>query len=256
VIRRKAVPHSTQNNFLLAALRFASVLLVAAVPFTLVGHGSNLRSQEADGIPSGFQAIFNGKDTNGWHFSRTSHHGTTAKAYVENGELVLKQQPFGQGGLLLTDKKYHNFELYVEVKEAWGCNSGLFLRSTEGGSAYQIELDQSFGNGNLLGELMRVSKPARAATIGEVWKTDDWNSFRVRMQGDAPHITLWVNGAQMWDVEEPKNDKIAGETDGEIGLQLHWSSTYQPELAQAFKMLMWKPDAAYRFRNVAVKELP
>lgn len=249
------MPQSTQNKYSFASVTLALLILVAAVP-TILGQRANLQSRTAEGIPPGFQAIFNGRDTSGWHFSRTSHHGTTARAYVENGELVLKQQPFGQGGLFLTDRKYHNFDFYVEVKEAWGCNSGLFLRSTEGGSAYQIELDQRFGNGNLLGELMRVSKPAQAAGISEVWKTDSWNSFRVRMQGDAPHITLWVNGAQMWDVEEPENDKIAGETDGEIGLQLHWTSTYQPELAHAFKMPMWKPDAAYRFRNVAVKDLP
>jgi hypothetical protein len=56
------------------------------------------------------------------------------------------------------------------------------------------------GNANLLGELLPLSKGARATDIAKVWKTDDWNSFRVRMEGDSPHITLWVNGVQMWDV--------------------------------------------------------
>ncbi len=213
---------------------------------------------QTTGIPEGFTPIFNGKDTSGWHWSRVDHHGTTGNAFVENGELVLKQRPYGQGGLLMSDKKYHNFEFYVEVKEAWGCNSGLFLRSTEGGSAYQVELDPGGGNAGLLGELMRVSQGARATDLAKVWKDDDWNSFRVRMVGDAPEITLWVNGMQMWDVQEPKNDKIAGETDGEIGLQLHWGSTYQPDLAQSGMggPGSWKPDAAYRFRNIAIKELP
>ena len=227
--------------YTMAAIHFCAV---AAIPQTT-------------GIPEGFTPIFNGKDTTGWHFSKTVHHGTTGNAYVENGELVLKQRPYGQGGLLLTDKKYHNFEFYVEVKEVWGCNSGLFLRSTEGGSAYQVELDQATNNANLLGELMRVSKPAQATDLPKVWKVDDWNSFRVRMEGDVPHITLWVNGVQMWDVQEPKNDKIAGETEGAIGLQLHWGSTYQPDIAQAgIGGGNWKPDAGYRFRNIAIKELP
>jgi hypothetical protein len=207
-------------------------------------------------IPTGFTPIFNGKDLTGWHFSKVDHHGTNGHALVEDGAIVLKQHPFGQGGLLLTNKKYHNFEFYVEVYEAWGCNSGLFLRSTEGGSAYQIELDETRGTGNLLGELMHVSKGAQATDLPKVWKYDDWNSFRVRMVGDAPEITLWVNGVQMWDVQEPRNDKIASETSGEIGLQLHWYALYQPNDGGINMTGMWKPDAAYRFRNIAIKELP
>jgi hypothetical protein len=227
---------------------FALTLLALAMPLPEV---------PKTGIPEGFTPLFDGKDIKGWHFSRTNHHGSTGTALVENGEIVLKQHPYGQGGLLITDKEYENFELYLEVKEAWGCNSGIFLRSAEGGSAYQVELDQAMGNANLLGELLPLSKGARATDIAKVWKTDDWNSFRVRMEGDSPHITLWVNGVRMWDVQEPANDKIAGETSGHIGLQLHWGSTYEPREAKGFSMsFAWKPDAEYRFRNVAIKELP
>ena len=213
---------------------------------------------QIESIPKDFTPIFDGKTLKGWHLSRTTHHGSTGNVVVENGAIVLKQKPYGQGGLLLTNRKYRNFDLYLEVKEAWGCNSGLFLRSTEGGSAYQIELsNEAGGSGGLLGELMRVSKRAQATDIEKVWKTEDWNSVRIRMTGDAPHITEWINGVQMFDVQEPVNDKIAGETSGFIGLQLHWGSVYEPALANAFSMTgMWKPDAAYRFRNIQIKELP
>lgn len=207
-------------------------------------------------IPAGLTPIFDGKTVKGWHLSRTVHHGTTGNVFVENGEIVLKQRPYGQGGLLLTDRKYHNFDLYLEVKAPWGCNSGIFLRSTEGGSAYQIELDQTRGTGNLLGENMRVSKTAQAVDIDKVWKNEEWNSIRVRMIGDAPHITEWINDVQMWDVEEPVNDKIAGETSGMIGLQLHWGVTYAPAAGSFSMSGNWKPDAAYRFRNIAIQELP
>jgi hypothetical protein len=213
---------------------------------------------QIENIPKDLTPIFDGKTLKGWHLSRTTHHGSTGNAYVENGVIVLKQNPYGQGGLLFTDKKYRNFDLYLEVKEAWGCNSGLFLRSTEGGSAYQIELsNEGGGSGRLLGELMKVSTGAQPTDIEKVWKTEDWNSIRIRMTGDAPHITEWINGVQMFDVQEPVNDKIAGETSGFIGLQLHWGSVYEPALANAFSMSgMWKPDAAYRFRNIRIKELP
>jgi len=39
--------------------------------------------------------------------------------------------------------------------------------------------------------------------------------MRLRVERDAPHLTLWINGKQVWDVQEPINDKIAGETSAE-----------------------------------------
>ena len=81
-------------------------------------------------IPAGFARIFDGKSTKGWHFSGTVHHGTTGIATVtKDGVLQLTQRPFGQGGLLLTDKVYKNFHLYLEVKVPFATNSGIFLRS-------------------------------------------------------------------------------------------------------------------------------
>ncbi len=75
------------------------------------------------------------------------------------------------------------------------------------------------------------------------------------MIGDVPHLTLWINGELMWDVTQPKNDFIAGATEGMIGFQTHWSATYS-EAAKAFDMSdSWKPDAEIRFRNISIKEL-
>ena len=211
---------------------------------------------QTSGIPQGFKPIFNGRNLQGWHISRTDHHGSTPDATVEHGVLSLKQSPYGQGGLLLTNKRYRNFELYLEVKTPRGCNSGIFLRSTEGGSAYQIELDQGRGTGNLLGENLDVSQQAKADRLPTVWKTGDWNSFRIRMVGSAPHITEWVNGVEMWDVQEPRNDKIADEADGMIGLQTHWASLYEPARESFNLPGSWRPAASYQFRRIAIEELP
>ncbi|MBN8824150.1 MULTISPECIES: DUF1080 domain-containing protein [unclassified Spirosoma] len=206
-------------------------------------------------VPAGFTPIFNGKDLKGWHTSRTSHQGTTGNFYVENGVITLKQYPYGQGGILLTDKKYGNYELYLEAKIDSFCNGGIFLRSTESGMAYQVELATPGGLGDLLGERMSVSKGAQATNISRVWKAGGWNSFRIRMEGAIPRIRLWVNDELMWDVTEPKNDFIADATTGMIGLQSHWSAVYSAA-AEAFNMAgSWKPGAAHRFRNIAIKEL-
>ena len=206
-------------------------------------------------VPSGFKSLFNGKDLDQWHTSRTSHQGTVGNFYVENGAITLKQQPYGQGGVLLTNKKFKDFELYVEVKIDSFCNGGIFLRSTESGQAYQIELALPGGTGSLFGEAMQISLAAEAKEISKVWKANDWNSFRVRMVGEIPKISLWVNGVFMWEVTQPKNDFTAGAAEGMIGLQSHWTALYQP-IPGGFNMPgAWRPGAAHRFRNVAIKEL-
>src|SRR5688572_4675261 len=137
----------------------------------------------------GFVSLFNGKDLKGWHVSRTSHQGTTPYFFVDDGAIVVKQNPYGQGGVLLTDKKYKNFELYVEVKIDSFCNGGIFIRSTESGQAYQVELANPGNTGALFGEMLRISKPAYPENVGDVWKANDWNSVRIRMTGKVPTIT-------------------------------------------------------------------
>ena len=211
--------------------------------------------QKTQENPLGRTQIFNGKDLEGWHISRTSHQGTTGNFYVEDGVITLKQNPYGQGGVLLSDKKYKDFELFVEVKIDSFCNGGIFLRSTESGQAYQIELAVPGGNADLFGERMDISLPGKATAIKEVWKADDWNSFRIRMTGEVPRITLWVNNVQMWDVQQPKNDFIAGAIEGMIGFQSHWSALYEPTPGGFNMPGAWRPGAAHRFRNILIKEL-
>lgn len=207
-------------------------------------------------IPVGFKSIFNGKNLNGWHVSRTTHQGTTPNFRVEKGVMLVTQRPYGQGGVLLTDKKYKNFELYLEAKIDSFTNGGIFIRSSESGIAYQVELDEtSKGTGTLLGERVPVSKGAQCTDRAKVWKENDWNSYRIRMAGEIPQITLWINGVQMWDVTQPKNDFIAGATQGMIGLQSHWTALFSPAVAEWNGLTLWAPGAVHRFRNIAIKEL-
>jgi hypothetical protein len=209
-------------------------------------------------IPEGFTPIFNGRDLSGWHPSRTTHQGSTPDARVEDGAIAIRQSPYGQGGLLMTDRRYRNFELYLETMVPWGVNSGVFVRSTETGSAYQIELigGGTGATGALISELMTLSKGSQAPGLAAVWKEGDWNSLRLRMEGDIPRMILWVNGVQMWDVQQERNDKVAGETDGHIGLQTHWTNTYTAIPGATCCPTSWKPGAVLRFRNLAIKELP
>ena len=208
-------------------------------------------------VPDGFTAIFNGRDLTGWHVSTTNHHGTTPAYRVLHGLIVGTQNPLGQGGILLTDKKYKNVEVYMEVKPDYGCDSGLFLRSTEAGEAYQVTLDYlpGGGMGGIYGESLtgvggRGNAPARGAApapapatpppppvVGgiplggttpqgtaawmKVWKREDWNSVRARFVGDVPHITVWINDQQITDFTDTANHAAGGITEGAIAIQVH-----------------------------------
>ena len=212
-------------------------------------------------VPEGMTPLLK-PDLSGWHWSLSTHHGSTGKAVFENGALYLSQAPYGQGGLFMTDKRYKNFELYLETDISWGLNSGVFLRSTETGGAYQIELVALASDspamtavGSLIGEGVAV-QTARPSDLRPIWKDGGWNSFRIRMTGDAPKVTLWVNGQQVLESQQPRNAKIAGETAGSIALQLHWNATYEPQISRASEGRSWKAGARIGFRNVAIKELP
>lgn len=206
-------------------------------------------------IPEGFKPLFNGKNLKGWHVSRTTHQGTTPNFSVENQVIVARQEPYGQGGLLMTNETFRDFELYLEIKIDSFANGGIFLRSNEGGAAYQIELVLRGNTGDLIGERIPVSQPASSKELKKVWKAGDWNSFRIRMIGEVPRLTLWINGVEMWDVQQTKNDFLAGDTEGMIALQCHWTAVYSPAASNGMPLSSWRPNATHQYRNIAIKKL-
>ncbi len=207
-------------------------------------------------LPAGFKSIFNGKNLKGWHVSRTSHQGTTPDIQVRDGVLELRQSPYGQGGVLLTNKFYRDFELYLDVNIDSFSNGGIFLRSNEGGAAYQVELVLPGGTGDLLGERIPVSNPAKAKGREAIWKKNDWNSFRIRMVGFVPKISLWINGQLMYEVTQLRNDFIAEAVRGMIGLQCHWTALYSTAAESDLMPLdSWRPGAVHRFRNIGIRKL-
>ncbi|MCC7175998.1 MAG: DUF1080 domain-containing protein [Bryobacterales bacterium] len=218
-------------------------------------------------IPAGFTPIFNGKDLTGWHVSKTNHHGTTPEFRVVHGLIVGTQNPRGKGGILLTDKKYKNVEVYMEIWPDWGCDSGLFLRSNEAGDAYQVMLDYLPGGnlGGIYGEglqgvtdsgvnMAKMSAQEKAALAKKrdegwqkVWKREAWNSVRARIEGDVPHIMVWINGEQVTDFKDTANHAAGGATDGMIAIQMHYTDE---------KTNRWVDGGFWRWRNIAVRVLP
>ena len=200
-------------------------------------------------VPAGFTPLFDGKDLAGWHVSQTNHHGNSNGWTVKDGVLLATQDRPGNGGILLTDKKYRDFEVSLEINPDWGCDGGLFLRSDEAGDAYQVMIDYLEGGsvGGIYGEGIGGQTFANNRNWQQHWKKGDWNLLRARIEGDVPHIQVWLNEAPLVDWKDTVNHSKAGATEGMIALQMHLSNEKTPR---------WKPGGFHRFRNVAVRELP
>jgi hypothetical protein len=224
---------------LLAAL--AAAPLAAAV-FTAV-----------EGVPAGFTPIFNGKDLSGWHRSETNHHGNTKAWTVKDGIILGTQDRPGNGGILLTDEKYRDFEVSLEINPDWGCDGGLFLRSSEKGEAYQVMIDYLQGGsvGGIYGEKLEELPRGTGQRINrdwmKHWKKGEWNALRARITGDVPRIQVWLNEQPLVDWTDTANHAKDGATEGMIALQLHYSNAHTPR---------WKEGSYHRYRNIAVRQLP
>ena len=179
----------------------------------------------------GWIELFDGKTLDGWHKNpQKIGHGTGGTWKVEDGTITGEQDPpgSGNGGILLTDKKFGNFEVSIDLKPDWGICSGFFLRSNDRGQCLQMMVDyHDAGNvGHIYGEgtggfntrafdingiyrekrlvALSADKIKSAAEAGlaysctaaewlKAWKVNDWNTARCRVEGKFPQITTWIN---------------------------------------------------------------
>jgi len=211
----------------------------------------------AEGLPKGFKPLFDGKSFKGWHISEVNHHGNTKAWKIDKGLITVTQDKPGNGGIILTDKQYANYELSLEIKPDFGCDGGVFLRATEKGEAYQIMIDYLEGGvvGGIYGErIPEIGVEGNGTGMRldrdwmKHWKKDDWNRLLIRIEGEIPHIQVWINGQKTADWTDSVNHAKTGTGMGMIAQQSHRSD---PKT----KSQRWVEGGFHRFRNVGIKEL-
>ncbi len=245
-----------QHLFGLVPLLVAAGLCAADAP-------KDDAKKDAKPDEQGFVSIFDGKTLDGWHVSDKTGHGSGGKWVVEDGAIVGSQDKPGNGGIIITDKPYGNFEVVLEMKNDFGPDSGLFLRSTEKGQAYQAMIDYH-KDGNLMGVygeglsggihvrnfdfLDKVTDikphdspfplPVAPEKWPEFWKHGEWNELRARIEGNPPKVTTWIKGVKFMEF----TDKEKRHPDqGGIALQVHGGGDFTKEFV--------------RYRKVRVKVL-
>jgi Domain of Unknown Function (DUF1080) len=92
-----------------------------------------------------------------------------------------------------------------------------------------------------------------------IWKPGGWNTFRIRCTGEVPHLTTWINGVKIAELDTAKmkapkwDPKAVVErlgTTGHIALEVH-SNGPNDKLGK----YRWAPGAVCRWRNISVKTL-
>lgn len=207
--------------------------------------------------PEGFEALFNGRNLDGWYAMKTqdprafgalsdeeqAQRIKAAKAKtgefwrVESGEIVND----GKGPFLTTDKSFRDFELLIEYRTVPLADSGIYLKATPQVQIWDSTEEKKFnlgadkGSGGLWNNkhphgkdpLVKADKP-----FGE------WNKFRILQIGSR--TSIWLNGKQVVDHAIMDNywgdNKLPLIVSGPIQLQTHGGEI--------------------RWRNIFVREIP
>jgi Domain of Unknown Function (DUF1080) len=91
------------------------------------------------------------------------------------------------------------------------------------------------------------------------WRLNGWNRFRIRSVGAVPHLTTWINGMKVAELDTVKMTSpgwdpskvidLVGRS-GHISLEIHNNGA-----SDWLKDDRWAPGAVCRWRNISIKTL-
>jgi hypothetical protein len=144
--------------------------------------------------------LFDGVSTRGWRGFRQP----AAPAGWQVVDSALTR--VGEGGDLITDEQFGNFELALEWKIGEGGNSGVMFHVTEdaeqtyeSGPEMQVLDDQRHRDGGSRLTSASSNYGLHAALEGVVRPVGQWNAVRLVVNG--AHVEHWLNGVKVVEYE-------------------------------------------------------
>ena len=199
----------------------------------------------------GFVNLFNGKDLTNWKAlvdnpiarAKMSDAALQAAEKIANektkGDWIAKDGLLiftGHGDNLATEKKYGDFEMYVDWKITAQGDAGIYLRGTPQVQIWDTsrhDVGAEVGSGGLYNNQKHVSKPLVVADN----KIGEWNTFHIIMKGEK--VTVYLNGILVTD---------------NIVLENYWDHNFPIFTKEQIELQAHGTYVAYR--NIYVKELP
>lgn len=276
--------------------------------------------------PDGFRPLFDGRTLTGWHplprvnvpnqpgqslkpqpddaFARLMISSTGIWKVIDGmlvgGQSLQRMEhpsqkvDWGFGGWLMTDELFGDFELLIDARPDWPCDTGIYVRSTALGQGFQVLLDHrgddAKGVGGSIGFIYckgigsmrvdpnnfrwttgpdglpndvqlipgtdgvtRVEHSCTSEEFRRAWRLNDWNTFRIRVTGNLPRITTWINGVKICEcdtaaIQSPSYDAPAVKAllgpRGHIALEVHDGPPNR-----------WGVGKVARWRNMLLKAL-
>ncbi len=256
----KCLPRSLDGALELSSRYLVGFCVTAALLSGLFHAGScRAESPATSTVPQGFTPLFDGRSLAGWHsVPRLGVPKTASEALVSSKKASAKSAKdsatgiwnvrdgaieggqdaqrfvhredgveWGYGNFLMSDATFGDFELLVDARPDWPCDTGIYVRSTTLGQGFQILLDH------------RGDDPAGVGgSVGFLFLRGV-GGFRV-----SPHNFRWTVGAD----GRPAEVRLIPGTDGVTKMEFAATSE---EFQRAWHMNDWN-----RFRIRVVGALP
>lgn len=202
-------------------MKFFSLIILSAILFSGFESSKNVMNSSTKTPPKGWQKLFDGKTTTGWHTYGKTAVGQAWK--VSDGALYLdaKNKKEGQGGDLTSNEEYGNFHLKLEWKISKNGNSGIIFFVKEDPIKYPasyntgLEMQVLDNDGHADGKINKHRSgdlyDLIASSSEPVNPVGEWN--KVEIISNNGKLDLKMNGKDivsttMWDAQW--NKMVAG----------------------------------------------
>lgn len=220
-------------------MRYSILTIFSAALLFACGSGKNAMNTSSE---QGWQKLFDGKTTTGWHTYGKSVAGTDWK--VADGALFLDagHRTAGQGGDLVTDQEFENYHLKLEWKISKNGNSGIIFNVHEDTSQFKAtystgpEMQVLDNDGHADGKIIKHR-------TGDLYDLIQSRKENVKPVGEWNTAEIIVNNGKLDFIQNGEN----------IVSTTMWDEQWK-QLIAGSKFKTWPGFGTYRTGRIALQD--